>query len=560
MNRTIYWSLLGILTALLSCLPIRYAQAKPNILFIMADDLGWSDTSNPLTNENHPSDFYETPALERLASEGMAFTNAYASGANCAPTRAALLSGQWAQRPTNNIYQVGNLNRGRKGTLLVGPSQGLPSGADAIPTKTFTYAENLQQNAGYKTAHFGKFHVTTGARLIEAEHGFKKNYGGGAAGGPGNYHARGGRFSSNIGPELDPFAGNYTQQYVNSNIKPYANGTNVAAIDALVGTNKHISDALVDAAILFMNQEKAGSFFLQFNLYAVHSPVGNAQARSDLLNKYNNKPPGTQDINESFGALIEGMDQNVARLIHYLENTPDPNSPGKNLDENTLVLFYSDNGGLQSQSNNGPLKGQKGELDEGGIRVPLIAWSGNPALVDAGTINATPVASIDFYKTFAALSGAGDPDRVTLDGKDLSGIFADINADLGRDVLYWHLPGYLSGHGRNQRPQSVIRSKKWKLLYNYEDQSFELYNLEIDIAEANNLAPTKPKRVARLGLRLMNWLKDTDAPLARLRAGTLRLNVNGPYYANGEVTAFTGPLVIGAGEEVPLTLGAFADF
>ena len=533
------------------------AEAKPNIVLIMADDLGWSDTSNTRTNQNNPSDFYETPTLERLASEGMAFTNAYTNGPNCAPTRAAILSGQYAQRPTNNIYQVGDLNRGGNGTLLVGPSQGLPGGADAIPTNTFTYAENLQQNAGYKTAHLGKFHVAANSAVIESDHGFNENFGGGTAGGPGAYHASGGTFGNNISPALDPFAANYTQQYVDDNIKPYANGTNIGAIDALVGGNKHVSDALADAAIQFMDQEKAGNFFVQFHPYAVHSPVGDTQARSDLLAKYQSKTPGAQDSNSSFGALIEGMDQSVARLVDYLENTPDPNNPGKNLDENTLVIFYSDNGGKQSQSNNGPLKGEKGELDEGGIRVPMIAWSGNAALVEGGTINDTPVAGIDFYKTFAALSEAGNPTGVTLDGEDLTGILADANADLGRDALYWHLPGYLIGSGRDQHPQSVIRSDKWKLLYNYEDQSYELYDLETDISEANNVAEANPDTVRSLGLKLMNWLNETDAPLATLRTGTLNLNISGSYYANGEITTIEGPLAIGTGQEVPFILDDF---
>ncbi len=547
-----------ILGAAFCCVTADYVVAKPNIVFIMADDLGWSDTSNSLTNLGNPSDFYETPVIDRLASEGMAFTNAYTNGPNCAPTRSAILTGQYAPRPTNNVYLVNNLDRGGSGTLLVGPSQGLPTGTDAIPTHAFTLGEMLQ-SANYTTSHYGKFHVTetgtSGAALITSDHGFDQNFGGTTAGNPGSYHSNGTNFAGEIGPELDLFAGNYTQQYVDNNIKPYAVNTSVAQIDALVGTNKHVSDAMADAAIQFMEQEKSGSFYVQFHPYAVHTPIGNNQARDDLLHKYQNKPDGVQDSNASFAALIEGMDQSVARLINYLETTPDPNNPGSMLDDNTIVFFFSDNGGALPQSNNGPLKGRKGEFDEGGIRVPLIAWSGNPNLVDGGTVNSTPVAGIDFYKTFAALSEAGDPTGVTLDGEDISGILADNNAVLGRDGLYWHLPGYLIGSGRDQRPQTVVRSGKWKLMYNYEDQSYELYDLDADISESTDVTDANPTVVADLGDKMLNWLDEVDAPLATLRSGQLRINATGPIYSNGAITTPDGPLTINAGEEVPYVLG-----
>ena len=267
------------------CLACGSVQAQPNIVLIMADDLGWSDTSNTLTNQGNPSDFYETPTLERLASEGMAFTNAYTNGPNCAPTRSAILTGQYAQRPTNNVYLVDHLNRGGSGTMLVGPPQGLPSGTDAIPNNAYTYAEMLQ-DGGYRTAHFGKFHVVeagTASSDIVSFHGFHENYGGNTNGGPGDYHASGGVFGSRISASLDDYAGDYSQQYVDDNIKPYANGTTTSAIDALVGTDKHVSDAMADAAIDYMEREKDGPFLVQFNPYAVHTPIGNSQARSDLL-------------------------------------------------------------------------------------------------------------------------------------------------------------------------------------------------------------------------------------------------------------------------------------
>ncbi len=526
------------------------AIAAPNIVFIMADDLGWADVSTGLTNFGDPSDFYETPTIERLASEGMAFTNAYANQ-NCAPTRTAILSGAYAPRSTNNVYQVGDLNRwGDNNTLLVGPAQGLAGGDDALPTSTITHAETLK-TAGYATAYVGKFHVTDNAGNITAAHGFDQNFGGGTAGGPGNYHASGGVFGGSITSGLDPYAANYTQQYVDDNIKPFNNGASTAAIDALVGTAKHVTDASADAAIDFMDANKSGNFFVQYSAHAVHTPIGNTQTRDDLLAKYQAKTPGAEDSNASFGALIEGLDQSVARIIDYLETTPDPNNPGKNLDENTIVVFYSDNGGRQNQSNNSVLKGQKGELDEGGIRVPMVAWSANAALVDGGTINHTPVMPIDFYKTFADYAGATLPGGQTLDGENLTSVISDVNHDLGRDNLYWHLPGYLQ-EGRNQKPQSVIRSGDWKLLYNYETQTYELYNLATDLDESDNVAEANDAVVDTLSTDLLNWLDDVDAPLATLRNGSLDLFITGTAYANGTTTNYAFETVtINAGEEVP---------
>lgn len=540
------------------------ATGNPNIVFIMADDLGWADVSTGRTNLGDPSDFYETPALAKLALQGMAFTSAYANQ-NCAPTRTAILSGAYATRPTNNVYQVGNLNRGSNNkTLLVGPAQGLPSGGDALPNDTITHAETLQ-SAGYKTAYVGKFHVTDRRSKsqqadIERFHGFDKNFGGTSAGHPSNYHARGGKFGPKIGDALDPYAADYTQEYVDANIKPYnhgaTDGDTEADIDALVGTAKHVSDASADAVIDFMEANKSEPFFIQYSAHAVHTPIGDKQARADLLAKYQRKTPGAEDSNASFGALIEGLDQSVARIVRYLQHTPDPNRPGESLDKNTIVIFYSDNGGRLDQSNNSVLKGQKGELDEGGIRVPLIVWSGNPALVDGGTINDTVVMPIDFYTTFASLAGAPLPNGQLLDGEDLSRVLADAEHQLDREPVYWHLPGYLA-QGRDQKPQSVVRAGKWKLLYNYEDQSLELYDLDRDVAEQHNLATNTPppKEVQKLGTKLMHWLATTRAPLATLRTGTVRLNFTGDYYADGEISVNDGLLEIRAGEEVPFVLG-----
>ena len=510
------------MTACLLSVSTLCMAEKPNIIFIMADDLGWADTSNELTNQGNPSDFYETPALETMASQGMAFDNAYASGPNCAPTRAALLTGQYASRPTNNVFLVDHLNRGGNATVLEGPAQGLPSGVDAIPDESVTIAEALK-TAGYITAHIGKFHVTDSGAAVTGGHGFDFNYGGRSTGGPGDYHASNETFGNRIGPELDPFAQVYTQEYVDTNIKPFSEGVRETDIDALVGTQKHVSDAMTDAAIDFMSNHGASPFFIHYSAYAVHTPIGNSQARSDLLEKYREKPNGAQDSNASFAALIEGLDQNVARLLDHLSNTPDPRNPDQTLSQNTLVVFYSDNGGRQNQSNNGPLKGQKGELSEGGVRVPMIVWSQHPNLVQSQTVNSTPVASIDFFPTFLKLAGVNNTQDYLLDGTDLTDIFSNTNNDLDRDHLFWHVPGYLIDSARNLLPQTTVRSDHWKLVYLHETDSYSFYNLASDISENNDLissgmTDSEKQKAQEMALAMQSWLVDVEAPMPSVRA------------------------------------------
>ena len=560
-------AVLGGILFLLSSPSVSHAQPspKPNIVLIFADDMGWSDTSNSLTNDGHPSDFYETPTLERIASEGMAFTNAYTNGPNCAPTRAALLTGQYAPRPTNNIFQVGDLNRGGNNTPLLGPAQGLPGGEDALPPEAITIAEVLK-TAGYATGYVGKFHVATDASDITSVHGFDANFGGQSSGGPGNYFASAdGFFGSAIDPTLDAFAAPYTQTYLDNHIKPYTNPSLHPQVEALLGSPKHVTDAVTDAAIHFIEESCGSPLFLFLSHYAVHGPIGRSQARSDLLSKYDAKPIGEnqQDTNTGFAALLENMDQSIARLMDYLDTTPDPRNPGQSLAQNTLVLFYSDNGGRQNQSNNGPLKGQKGELTEGGIRVPLIAWSRNSNLVQGGVVNATPVMSIDLFETFRGLAGAQPPPANNpTDGVDLTQVLlnrSDANTSVGGRDLFWHLPGYLASGGRDQRPQSIIRRGRYKLIYNYETETYELYDLEADIGETTNLATNQGmtdqlyQEVESMASSLRAWLIDTAAPLPLVRATgevvplpqpfaitediVFEFSNSGPYNLNGKTQA-----------------------
>ncbi|MDO5981847.1 sulfatase-like hydrolase/transferase [Flavivirga spongiicola] len=498
------------------------SSQSPNVIVVIADDMGWSQVSTGLTNLNNPSDFYETPTLETLASEGIAFPYAYVNGANCAPTRAAILSGQYASRPNNNIWAVDNLNRGGSSTLLIGPSQGLPSGIDELPVSAVTIAETMK-TVGYATVHLGKFHVgenesTNTTNNAATDQGFDTNYGGGTKGAPGSYFASSSApytFHSNIGPELDVYASPYTAA---ESISLSVNGDN-----ALEGTKKHVSDAMADAAIDWMEINKSTPFFMHFSNFAIHGPFDTGNARPDLVTKYQAKTPSQMGHN-SIGqaAIAEGMDQTIGRLVNYLKTTADPRNPGKMLSENTLVYFISDNGGAIGTDDNGPLKGMKGELYEGGIRSVTIAWSEAPWLANKGTVNNTPILAFDLYPTIAEIGGASLPGGYDIDGESQWQMLSNGTA-MTRESLFWHFPGYLIDSNRDQRPVSVIRKGDYKLIHNYETASYEMYNLITDISETTNLLAGSPDQATLiiandLSTDLQNHLINISAPLPTFRS------------------------------------------
>lgn len=533
---------------------------RPNLVFVMADDLGWSDLGTGLVNGGNGNDYNETPRLDRLAAEGQSFTEAYAS-VQCSPTRTALHTGQYAVRPTNNTYAVSGI-AGQAGDPLLGAPHGRPGdGRSAIPVDYTTIGETLQQ-AGYATAYSGKFHVAATAEEIVASHGFDENWGGFNTGGPNNYFAVDGQFSTAVSPSLDQFAGDYTEQYVEENIEPYSVGVDEARLDALVGTDKHVTDAVTDATLDFIGRSKAEPFFAFVSEFAPHFPVNDAQARPDLLEKYRAKTPGSDPAKPSYGALVEGVDQSVARIVDYLEETPDPRNGGRPLADNTLVIFTSDNGGEEDPviagADNGPLREDKGWGYEGGVRVPWIVWSANPDLVKGGGgTNQTIVNSTDLYTTLASYAQAKLPAGVPLDGIDLKPAFSR-GTTINRDHFH-HIPGYVRFSGELQSaPFSSVRDGKWKLYYNYPDGSFELYDLKADIGETTDLAADKPGLTHRLGEKLIAWLDETDAPLATLREGQAPRvieDVTGETYANGTVTPRHGETItVTAGEQVPFVL------
>lgn len=539
-----------------SAAPAPASAPRPNLVFIMADDLGWADLSTGLTNGGYGNDYNETPRIDQLAEEGQVFTEAYAS-VQCSPTRTALHTGQYATRPTNNVYAVGAVT-GPASAPLRGVTQGrlAEDGKTAVPVGYQTLGETLQK-AGYATGYSGKFHVAGSAEEIVASHGFDENWGGSQNSHATYYFATDDQFNDSVSPSLDQFAGDYTQDYVDANIAPYSVGVSQAQLDALVGTDKHVTDAQTDAALDFIDRSKDEPFLAWVSEFAPHFPVNDAQARPDLLAKYQAKTPGTAPAKPSYGALTEGVDQSVARIIDYLEETPDPRNGGKPLADNTLVIFTSDNGGEEDPVNsgayNGPLREDKGQMYEGGVRVPWIVWSENPALVrGGGRANETIVNSTDLYTTLASYAQAPLPAGVPLDGIDLKPAFSK-GTKINRDHFH-HLPGYVGVQG----PASMVRDGRWKLYYTYTAGTFELYDLSKDLGETTDLAQQKPGLVHQLGEQLIGWLDETDAPLATLRAGQPTRVIEGftgETYADGQVTRHRGDtLTIAAGDEVPFVL------
>ncbi|NPD06421.1 sulfatase-like hydrolase/transferase [Nocardioides sp. zg-1308] len=538
----------------------RDKAPRPNLVFVMADDLGWADLSSGLPNGGFANDFNETPHLDQLAAEGQVFTEAYAS-VQCSPTRTALHTGQYATRPTNNVYAVSGI-AGQAGDPLLGAPHGRPAdGRSAVPTDYTTLGETLQR-AGYATGYSGKFHVAGSADEIVASHGYDENWGGSQNSHATYYFATSNQFNDSVSPSLDQFAADYTQDYVDANIAPYSRGVSEAQLDALVGTDKHVTDAQTDAAIDFIDRSKDEPFFAFVSEFAPHFPVNDAQARPDLLVKYRAKAPGSSPAKPSYGALTEGVDQSVARIVDYLEETPDPRNGGKPLADNTLVIFTSDNGGeedpVEAGADNGPLREDKGFKYEGGVRVPWIVWSGGRDLVrGGGRSNETLVNSTDLYTTLASYAQAALPAGVPLDGVDLKPAFSR-GATINRDHFH-HVPGYVRFGGQLQsRPFSSVRDGRWKLYHDYTDGSFELYDLEADLGETTDLAARRRGLVQQLGKKLVEWLDETDAPLATLRAGQptrVLEDVTGWTYAEGQVTRHRrDTLTIEPGDEVPFVL------
>ncbi|MEM9159207.1 MAG: sulfatase [Verrucomicrobiota bacterium] len=483
---------LGI--CLLTLLSDAYSRL-PNILFILVDDLGYMDIG-----ANNPDTFYETPSIDGLAAEGMRFTDGYAANPVCSPTRYSLMTGKYPTRIQATNYFPGK----REGLFKPAPL------ADHVPLEEITLAEVLR-DAGYRTFFAGKWHLGEEEAFWPEHQGFDINRGGWSKGGPW-------------------FGGKYFSPYGNPRLEDGPEG-------------EFLTARLADETIAFMEANRDEPFLAYLSFYSVHTPL---MAPEELVRKYEEKAKrsglggkpqfgveeqvwprsglanpkrvdrkaryykGQQErrvrILQShavYAAMVESMDTSVGRVLAALDDL--------GIREETIVCFTSDNGGLSTSeghpTSNLPLRGGKGWIYEGGIREPFIVrW---PGVTKAGSVNETPVCSIDFFPTL--LEAAGVRRQYAVDGvsliPELSG-----EGEIERDALFWHYPHYSNQGGF---PSGAVRVGDWKLIERYEDGRTHLYHLKDDIGETTDLAESETARVTEMRRRLHDWYEEVDALFLR---------------------------------------------
>ncbi len=454
-------SIVSFVAALVAHPIAHAADSTPNVVLIMADDLGWKDL-NCYGNKQ-----LDTPNIDRLAKQGMLFTDAYSAAPVCTPTRAALMTGESPARLNITNHAGGHApNFQKPGSDLI-----TPTWLRHLPLKRVTLAEQLKE-LGYATAFVGKWHLSHVAKsdaessqvkepdLWPEHQGFDLNVGGCRFGGPPSYFS----------------------PYRLPNLEGRADG-------------EYLPDRCADECIEFIRSAKADGdrpFFLCWWNYSVHYPF---QAPENLIAKYEQrKGPGVE--NPTYAAMIEGMDAAIGKLLNSIKE--------QGLDEDTLVIFTSDNGPFAA--NVEPLRAEKGYLYEGGIRVPMIVrW---PGRVAESSSSATPVITMDIHATILDAANLPCDPTNTPDGVSLLPLLRG-EAEPERDAIYFHYPNY-AFHKKN-RMGSAIRSGDFKLIKFYDDNSAELYNLSSDISESRNLVDELPETARQLHFKLEEWLSNTGA-------------------------------------------------
>ena len=426
--------------------------SKPNVLFILIDDMGWMDLGCQGNKNLH------TPNIDNLAKEGMRFTDAYAPAPVCSPTRAAIITGQSPAR-----LQITN--------HLPHQDRFTPKDSKLLPAKMLnhlsleseTLAERLKIDAHYATAFIGKWHLYTGRdkKYNPLNQGFDINIGGCSYGGPPTF--------------FDPYR-----------------------IDFLPDRKKgeYLPNRLADEAIAFISEQKSKDkpFFVALWNYTVHWPM---EAPDKLVEKYKSLPvKGYRD--HRYAAMIEAMDIAIGKVLKSLDDL--------DIAEETLVIFTSDNGPFGGVGDASPLRADKGHLYEGGIRVPLIVrW---PGKVEAGVVEKTPVILTDFHPTILAATGLDLNSTIPNDGDNLIPLLEGKKVFKNR-ALYWHYPNF--AFHRDNRLGSAIREGDHKLLHFYDTDSIELYDLKKDIGEKNDLSDKMPQLAQKLKGKLSSWLKESGA-------------------------------------------------
>ena len=430
-------------------------SSNPNIIIINVDDLGWKDLGYM------GSEFYHTPNIDELSKQGVVFMNAYSGASNCAPSRASLMSG--LNTPKHGIYTVGNPERGDKRTRKLIPSKNTRFLNDSINT-----IPKLLKSKGFVTSNFGKWHINKDP----LSHGFDFNIGGSNKGNPGK--------------------NGYFSPYKIDFIESKQNG-------------EYLTDRIAKEAISFFKKNQKKSFFANISFYSVHTPI---QGKKEWIDFYKLKEGENGQDNNAYGAMVSSVDENIGKIIQSLKQL--------NLYESSLIFFTSDNGGIRAISNQYPLRAGKGSYYEGGIKVPLIIkW---PNMSKKNTVSYSNVSQLDFFPTILDFI-KNDLKPNNLDGISLKNYITS-STKIDRD-LFFHFPIYLEAYNKSEdqgrdplfrtRPGSVIISNNWKLHYYYEDNETELYNLDIDPGESNNLKESEKYITQKLLDKLKKWLESNRA-------------------------------------------------
>lgn len=421
------------------------AQKKPNILLILADDFGWAQLGC------YGSSYYKSPNIDKLASEGIRFTDAYAACPVCSPTRAAIMTGKYPGRLHITDFIPGGSYNNERLTM--------PQWQKFLPLEEITIAEVLKEQ-GCKTAAFGKWHLSIAKKPPESE--------------PYN-------------PDKQGFDEYFVTYKPTSDQDPEKDAHNV--------------EAITSRSLDFMERNRDKPFFLYVSHNTIHAPI---KERAALIEKYKADPLSEKpENNPVLGAMIETLDKSVGRLMDKLKEL--------GLEENTLVIWASDNGGLKKDAWQTPLRGGKAQLYEGGIRVPfMVRW---PGKIPAGRESAVATSSIDIFPTILDAAGIGYTGLI--DGKSLWPLLTG-KGDLDRDAIFWHYPHY---HSAGIAPSSAIRMGRYKLIEWHEQTllnepgQIELYDLENDLSETTNLADSLPDVAKRLRDRLHAWRKEVGAQM-----------------------------------------------
>lgn len=442
--------------------PLPAAETPLNIVFVLADDLGWSDLGV------YGADLNETPNLDRFAQTAMRFTHAYAASPVCSPTRASILTGKHPARLGMTVWHEDAVNPPKDRRLL-------PARSEAnLPLSERTLADVLHEG-GYATGHVGKWHLGTSEYYPEAQ-GFDFNTGGTHWGAPATYHY--------------PFRGQVRAEYRYVPGLPWAK------------PGDYLTDQLAGQARRAIDFWGNKPFFLNLWHHAPHTPI---QGKEEDVRYFRAKlRPGNKQQQPAYAAMIRNLDENFGRLLDHIEKA--------GIAGRTVVIFASDNGGYigpfegKPIANNAPLRSGKGSLYEGGVRIPmLIRW---PGVSKAGVCD-SPVMSMDLFRTI--LDAAGLPSESGLDGYSLKPLLEDARATLPREDLFFHYPHYY--HAPKTTPVSSVLSGDWKLIEFFEEDRYELYNLAKDPSETRDVFDSYPAKLAELKAKLKAWQTSVGARL-----------------------------------------------